>query len=338
MVTIYDIAKKVGCSSATVSKALNNYPDVNHKTRNRILSFAKEMGYSPNAQAQALTKKKTWNIGVLFEVEATNKTGLTHYFFAQILESFKAYTEEKGYDLTFLSKKAGNDNVSFLQHVRRRHFDGVIIANFDYENEEILELIHSNVPIVVIDYNYDTVSSILSDNYEGLKLLTQYLIDLNHRDIVYIHGQHSYVTDIRINAFVDTLTENGIAATKEQLLEGLYYDKDVTYQKTLEVLQRANRPTAIIFSDDYVAAWGVRAIGKMGLRIPEDVSVAGFDGLEIAEMITPRITTVRQNTELIGIQAAKRLIDIIETKNHSKIDVHVGVELVKGKSCKKHEG
>ncbi|WP_105619480.1 LacI family DNA-binding transcriptional regulator [Vallitalea okinawensis] len=335
MITIYDIAKEVGCSSATVSKALNNYPDVNAKTRKKILDKAKEMGYSPNSQAQALTKKKTWNIGVLFEVEGKSRTGLTHYFFAQILESFKEYAEELGYDLTFVSEKIGNDPVSFLQHVRRRHCDGVIIANFDYENEKILELIHSKIPVVVIDYNYDTVSSILSDNYEGLKLLTQYLMDLNHKEIVYIHGQHNYVTDIRLNAFIDTLTDNGITVTEDHLLEGMYYDKDKIYNKTLEVLQREDPPTAIIFSDDYAAVWGGKAIEKMGLRIPEDISIAGFDGLEISEMMKPRLTTVKQDTNLIGKQAAKRLIDIIETKNHSKVDIHVGVELIKGESCKK---
>ena len=335
MVTIYDIAKEVGCSSATVSKALNNYPDVNIRTRQRIVDIAKEMGYTPNSQAQALTKKKTWNIGVLFEVESQERGGLTHYFFASILESFKEYTEALGYDLTFVSKKIGEDDVSFLQHVRRRHCDGVIIANYDYENPAILELIHSNIPVVVIDYNFDTVSSILSENYKGLAMLTQYLIDLNHEDIVYLHGQHSYVTDQRIDAFRETLTENGIDLKEDQLVEGFYYDKQIVMDRTMEILSRKKRPTAIIFSDDYAAVWGVKVITKMGLRIPEDISVAGYDGLEIGQMISPRLTTVSQDRKMIGELSAKRLIDIIESKNRAKVDIHVGVTLDKGKSCRK---
>lgn len=335
MVTIYDIAKEVGCSSATVSKALNNYPDVNIKTRQKIMTTAKDMGYTPNSQAQALTKKKTWNIGVLFEVDLKERGGLTHYFFASILDYFKAYTEKNGYDLTFVSKKIGQDAVSFSQHVKRRHCDGVIIANYDYENPEILELIHSDIPVVVIDYNYDTVSSIFSENYKGLAMLTKHLIDLNHRDIVYLHGQHTYVTDQRIQAFKDTLAQNGITPTKDRLVEGFYYDKHIVMERTREILNRPKRPTAIIFSDDYAAVWGIKVILEMGLKIPEDISVAGYDGLEIAEMVTPSLTTVSQNRKMIGELAAKRLIDIIESKNRAKVDIHVDVTLTEGKSCKK---
>ena len=105
MVTIYDLAKACGCSSATVSKALNNYSDVNVNTKERILKMAKEMGFTPSSQARALSTKKTWNIGVLFEDE--NNSGLTHYYFSRVLQAVKEQVEEKGYDLTFISKNFG---------------------------------------------------------------------------------------------------------------------------------------------------------------------------------------------------------------------------------------
>lgn len=333
MITIYDIAKKVGCSSATVSKALNDYTDVNQKTKDRILAAAKEMGYTPNSQAQALTKKKTWNIGVLFEVDSEERGGLTHYYFAQIIESFKKYANELGYDITFVSERLGNDHISFSQHARRRHCDGVIIANYNYENEDIKELVQSNIPVVVIDYNFDNVSSIFSENYEGLKLLTQYLIDMGHKDIIYLHGQHLFVTDKRIRGFKDTMRKNALPIKDTSLVEGMYYNRHLIEEKTKEIVKK-NKPSAIIFSDDYAAVWGAKAIHQMGLKVPEDISIAGFDGLEIGEMMTPRLTTIRQDTTMIGQQAAKRLMDIIETKNHSKVDVRVGVELVKGESVK----
>ena len=335
MVTIYDIAQEVGCSSATVSKALNNYPDVNIKTKQTIQNVAREMGYIPNSQAQSLTKKKTWNIGLLFEVDSDDWGGFTHYFFADIIDSFKEYTEDLGYDLTYVSKKLGSDHVTFLQHVRRRHCDGVVIINYDYNNPEVLELVHSQVPVVVVDYNFEKVSSIISDNDKGMSMLTQYLIDLNHREIVYLHGQHNFVTDKRINAFKRTMNENGIETSEMNLIEGIYYDRQLVMNKTNEVLDRKNRPTAIIYSDDYAAVWGAKAIGNLGLRIPEDVSIAGYDGIELGEMMTPRLTTVVQDRDRIGVLAAQRLIDIIETKNHSKVDVYLGVSLEKGKSCMK---
>lgn len=334
MITIYDIAKNIGCSSATVSKALNNYPDVNAMTRKRILDMAESMGYSPNSQAQALTKNKTWNIGVLFETESEIRNGFTHYFFSQILESFKKYTEERGYDLTFVSQKIGENKVSFLQHVRRRRCDGVIIANYDYKDQNALELIHSKIPVVVIDFDNDTVSSIFSENYEGLKLLTQHLIDLNHHDIVYIHGQLNYVTGERIRGFEDTMNANNCKITEENLVESAYYNRENIADKTRLVLARDKRPTAIIFSDDYAAVLGIKVIQEAGLKVPEDISVVGFDGLELGQMITPHLTTIVQDTRMIGELAAKRLTEIIETKNRTKIDISVGVKLLEGASCK----
>ncbi|WP_058485562.1 LacI family DNA-binding transcriptional regulator [Defluviitalea phaphyphila] len=334
MITIYDIAKKVGCSSATVSKALNNYPDVNPKTKEKIIKTAKEMGYIPNSQAQFLTKKKTWNIGVLFEVE-TDK-GITHYFFAEILQSFKEYAEAAGYDLTFVSRKIGKDKLSFLEYVRRRRCDGVIITSFDYKNKQILELINSSIPVVVIDYNYSNVSGVFSKNYRGMELLTQYLIDLGHREIVYIHGTiNDYVTGARVKGFKDTLRKNNIILNNNNLVEGMYYDRKTTQDKVFEILKRDHIPTAIIFSDDYAAVGGIKVIKELGYKIPKDISVAGFDGIELGEMVYPRLTTIKQNTKLIGKSAAKRLIEIIETKDFTKKDIYVDVELIKGKSCAK---
>ncbi len=328
MVTIYDIAKACGCSSATVSKALNNYSDVNVNTKERILKMAKEMGFTPNSQAQALSTKKTWNIGVLFEDE--NQSGLTHYYFSHVLQAVKEQAEEKGYDLTFISKNLGGDRMSYLEHCRRRNTDGVVIACIDFKDPQVIELMQSEIPVVTIDFASDSVSAIMSDNYTGMYELTKYVIDHGHSDIVYFYGHAAYVTSERIYGFKRAMEDSGLELSDRNLVMSKYNDKGVTCSLIDEMLTWQTFPTAIIFSDDYSAVWGMRYMAEKGIRIPEDVSIAGFDGLEFGEMVTPRLTTMQQNTSRIGKEAALKCIQALETKSEDKTRVICGTQLIRG--------
>lgn len=331
MVTIYDLAKACGCSSATVSKALNNYTDVNLKTRERIQKMAKEMGYTPSSQARALSTKKTWTIGVLFEDE--NNSGLTHYYFSRVLQAVKEQVEEKGYDLTFISKNLGGDHMTYLEHCRWRNTEGVIIACIDFKDPQVLELIESEMPVVTIDYVAENLNAIMSDNFAGLYELTSHLISLGHKDIVYAYGHPSYVTSERIYGFKRAMEDAGIALSDSSLIESRYDDKTRNIQLINKLMESGQLPTAIIFPDDYSAVWGIKTLREMGLRVPEDISVAGFDGLEIGEMIHPRLTTMMQNTRRIGNEAALKCIQMLESKSQDTTRVICGISLIEGGTC-----
>lgn len=331
MVTIYDIATACGCSSATVSKALNNYPDVSAKTKERILKKAKELGFVPNLQARALSMNKTWNIGVLFEDKS--QSGLTHHFFSQVLQGVKEQAEEKGYDITFISKNLGGVEMSYLEHCNRRKVDGVVIACIDFDDPQISELMESNIPVVVIDYIANNVSSIMSDNFKGLNELTKYLISLGHRDIVYVYGHEVYVTDERLRGFKNALSEAGIPFHDDMLIRSKYSEKHQNIEAVEQLLKRDKLPTAVIFPDDYSAIWGIYALREHGIRVPEDISVAGFDGVEIGEMVYPRLTTIKQNTSRLGKEASQKCIQMLESKLDNPTRITIGVELIKGATC-----
>ena len=190
MVSMKDIAAACGVSVATVSKALNNHSDISDETKAVIKQKAREMGYHPNFSARALKTNKSYNIGVLYKDDAGS--GLTHDYFAWILENFKVTAENNGYDITFLNNsRLRKDRMSYLEHSIYRGMDGVMIAIADYKNPEVIELLQGELPVVTIDYVYNGRISIMSDNVEGMQALLQYAYDKGHRRIAYIHGEES---------------------------------------------------------------------------------------------------------------------------------------------------
>ena len=219
MVTIKDISKRCGVSAATVSKALNGYADISPETAEQIRQVAREMHYLPNAAARQLKTNFSHNIGVLFVDRL--RSGLTHEYFNQILNSLKIEAEMRGYDITFISQNIGGSRMSFLEHCRYRKCDGVVIACVDFNAEEVLELIHSDIPTVTIDHVYDNHSSILSDNVDGAYRLTKHLIENGHRRIAFICGERTSVTEKRLIGFYKACQEMGIRVPDEYVGQGM---------------------------------------------------------------------------------------------------------------------
>lgn len=308
MASLKDISEKCGVSIATVSKALNNQSDISEKTRLRVIRVAKELGYAPNSFARALKTKRTFGIGVLF-VDAAH-SGLTHDYFANVLNSFKTTAEEYGYDITFLGSI--QSGMTYLEHCRYRGFDGVAIACVDFDNPEVTELVKSDIPIVTIDHSFFGRASVISDNVNGMKELLTYVHSRGHRRIAYIHGADSAVTRNRLSSFYKTAEELGIEVPDSYVKEAAYRDTKAAGEATKELLALKEKPTCILYPDDFSCFGGINAIKEQGLRIPEDISVAGYDGILFSRLIQPELTTFLQDTEAIGEQAAKKLIELIE--------------------------
>ncbi len=293
MVSLKDIAEACGVSVATVSKALNNHSDVSQSRREQIKKKANELGYLPNMAAKALKTKSTHDIGILF-ADAHN-SGLTHPFFSEVLEGLKSEAEEKGYDLTFINTRSKMNRMSYLEHCLYRNVDGVVIACVDFLQPEVVELAQSRLPVVTIDHLMDSCATISSNNLGGMQKLTE-----------------SSVTSARMAGFYRTLEAHGIDIPDHYVVESPYLDDELSYEKTKELLALPERPTCIMYPDDYTCIGGMNAIREAGLRIPEDISVTGYDGVQIARMMSPKITTVKQNMRLIGQMAADKVIELIE--------------------------
>lgn len=309
MVSMKDIAQRCGVSVATVSKALNDQPDIGAETRERIQKAAVEMGYVTNSAARALKANRTFNIGILFVDEQSS--GLTHEYFSSVLESLKVEAESKGYDVTFINRNVGRQS-SYLQHCLYRGVDGVVIASVDFSDPQVLELINSNLPVVTIDHVFNNRMSVLSDNVQGLEALVRYAYVNGHRKLAFIHGERTTVTENRLTGFYRACEALGVSIDDTLVRESRYHDAKRCAQITKKLMELPDRPTCVIFPDDYSYIGGMNVIREMGLRIPEDVSVMGYDGISLADIVSPRLTTYCQDTYGIGRAAAKGLIDLIE--------------------------
>ena len=318
MVSMKDIAKQCHVSIASVSKALNGYSDIGEETRNLIIRTAHEMGYLPNSSARALKTKKSYNLGVLFVDAAMN--GLTHEYFNHVLESFKYTAEEKGYDITFIAGHAGGQNMSFYERCRYRGVDGVLVACFKYYEEDIQDLIRSDLPVVTIDHTFEGKIAVVSNNVQGVEELVNYIYSMGHKKIAYIHGDDTPVTRNRLSGFYRTTQRYGLDIPDEYVKQSAYRNLEMAAEATEELLDLPNPPTCIMYPDDYAAVGGMNVIKERGLRIPEDISVAGYDGIELVRMMDPKLTTLCQDTGKIGSTAAHKLINLIEHPKTTLID------------------
>ncbi len=214
MVSLKDISAACGVSVATVSKALNNHNDVSVETKERIRKIAMDLGYMPNSAAKALKTNRTYNIGILFVDEALS--GLTHDYYAALLDSFKRTAEALGYDLTFINcNQSRANNMSYLAHARYRGFDGVCIACVNFYDPQVIELVRSDIPIVTVDHVFNNRMVVQSDNVNGMDDLVRYVYSMGHRKIAYIHGADSAVTQSRLSSFYKTCEELGVDVHKK---------------------------------------------------------------------------------------------------------------------------
>ena len=318
MVSMKDIAKQCHVSVASVSKALNGYSDIGEETRNLIITTAHEMGYLPNSSARALKTKKSYNLGVLFVDAAMN--GLTHEYFNHVLESFKYRAEEKGYDITFIAGNTAGQKMSFYERCRYRGVDGVLVACFKYYEEDIQDLIRSELPVVTIDHTFEGKIAVVSNNVQGMEELVSYIYSMGHKKIAYIHGDDTPVTRNRLSGFYRTTQRYGLEIPDEYVRASSYRDLEMAAKATGELLDLPNPPTCIMYPDDYAAVGGMNEIRERGLRIPEDISITGYDGIDLVRMMEPKLTTLCQDTRKIGRVAAEKLISLIEHPKTTLID------------------
>lgn len=318
MVSMKDIAKQCHVSVASVSKALNGYSDIGEETRNLIITTAHEMGYLPNSSARALKTKKSYNLGVLFVDAAMN--GLTHEYFNHVLESFKYRAEEKGYDITFIAGNTARQKMSFYERCRYRGVDGVLVACFKYYEEDIQDLIRSELPVVTIDHTFEGKIAVVSNNVQGMEELVSYIYSMGHKKIAYIHGDDTPVTRNRLSGFYRTTQRYGLEIPDEYVKDSSYRDLEMAAKATGELLDLPNPPTCIMYPDDYAAVGGMNEIRERGLRIPEDISITGYDGIDLVRMMEPKLTTLCQDTRKIGRMAAEKLISLIEHPKTTLVD------------------
>lgn len=327
MVTIYDVAKETGYSITTVSRALNNYPDVSDKTKKIILEAVDEMGYFPNSIARSLTMKKSFTLGVIF-VEDLG-VGMKHPFFSAVIEGFKQRAEKFGYDLVFINRFIGNEKKSYIDHAYYRGVDGIIVVCSNYSDPEVVKLIESPLPSVVLDVHSDKTNVIYSNNIYGCELVIDHLYSLGHKKIAHIAAaEDTFTGSERLKGYKLGLNKYGLPINEAYIVGGGYFSYEGGYHAMKSLLELDDVPTAVFASGDTMAIGAIKAIKDAGLTVPDDISIVGFDDIDLAQHITPALTTIRQNTELMGRRAADSLINQINDKDEDFSTVILPVELI----------
>ena len=332
VVKLKDIAEACNVSVATVSRALNGLTDTNRGRTEEIRRVAREMGYYPNAAARALKTNRSNNIGILYEDK------MNHEYFSVLLDSLRENAEVNGYDLTFISRTDKAEHVkgerlNYYEHARRRNLDGVVVIQADFNSSEVIRLATGSIPTVIIDHEYEGCDCVLSDNRRSMEQIVEAVYNAGHRRIAFIHGEDGNVTRSRTAGFYKSCAEHGIKVPQDYVKEGHFHDPARCVQPLLELLNLPVPPTCILFPDDYSCLGNLGVLEARGIRIPEDLSIVGFDGIRLTEMMKPHLTTYSQDAWEIGHQAIRVVLDAIENEDgHEPSQIHVAGKLVEGET------
>ena len=307
MVKLKDIAEVCGVSIATVSRVLNGLTEGNGRNAVYIRQVAREMGYYPNVAARTLKSGRSCNIGILYEDR------MNHEYFSQVIDSLRKCAVERGYDLTFLSKAPAENGGNYYDHARQRNLDGVVIIQADFNNAEVIHLAGSDLPTVVIDHGYEGCDCVMSDNFSSMEQLVRAAYDLGHRRIASIQGEMGTVTRNRVSGFYRICAELGLRVPEEYMPEAHFHNPAACAQAVEKLLECPETPTCILCPDDYSCLGALEMLKGRGLRVPEDISLIGYDGIRMAQMMHPHLTTYCQNAEKIGEEALKLLLEAVET-------------------------
>lgn len=309
--TLDDVARTAGVSTATVSRCLNEPNKVTEATRTKVLAVIKDLGYTPNFAARSMAAKRTFTIGAIIPT-------MENAMFARGLQAFQEELHHRGY--TLLVSCSAYDLQAEEEQIRTlvaRGADGLLLIGHDRDPAIYDYLQRQQVPVLAA-WSYNATApapSIGFDNRAAMKALTEKVIALGHKNIAMISGDsaHNDRARSRIEGVKDAMTAHGLDPAPLNPIETTYaFDEGA--RAFNELIERSPRPSIILCGNDVLAAGALRGARQMGLRVPDDISVTGFDDIELARLVSPELTTVHVPHREMGALAAQELVTMIEDK------------------------
>jgi LacI family transcriptional regulator len=331
-VTIRELAHLSGVSIGTVSRALNGYTDVNPETRERIVRLARELDYTPAAAARSLVTQRSHVVGVFLET-GEGHPDLQHPFFHEVLVGLKHEIGAGGYDLLlFASEHPGNGygEHSYLKRARHHSVEGVALMGVDAEDPEVRRLTRSGLPCVGVDVALSGPATeyVMSDNPAGAALAVEHLHDLGHRRIATITGLvETRPGADRLRGYRDALRARGLGYRDEYVAYGDFYVESGQHAMA-RLLELDEPPTAVVCASDLMALGAIRAVADRGQSVPRDVSIVGFDDIQLAGHVQPPLTTLRQDKARLGAEAGRALTRLIAADVAVPEAITLPVELI----------
>jgi LacI family transcriptional regulator len=311
--TIYEVAKEAGVSRQTVSRVLNNRPDVSRETRKRIKDIMERLEYHPSAIARSLSSPKSYTLGVV-------TAGLKYVGPSRTLSGITRGAEELGYGLLLkeLASFSANNVHPLLQWFRSHHVDGILWAAPEIgDNRNWLEELPAEIDIPILFLTMENradVSIVTIDNYFGGRLATQHLIGLGRKNIGHISGPLDWwEARQRKQAWEDTLAEADLQAGERMWVEGNWSSRSGKLAIG-DLLDKFPEMDAIFVGNDQMALSVLQTAAERGMRVPDDLAVIGFDGIPEAEFYSPPLSTVSQNQGELGRTAVQELVRIVDEK------------------------
>ena len=333
MATIYDIAKRAGVSVATVSRVLNgvDHP-VKEETRKKIIDAAGELGYRPNKIAKSLAHRRTYTVALLIP-------SITNNFYTEIAEVIEEKLGKRGYS-TYLcnTQRMIEREMQYVDDLIARKVDGVIFSPTRVKPEDNLvnarnleELIKNGIAVVAFGSHFTNVNQVYINTYEGALEATRYLLELGHRRIGFIDGLEAGTRKSRRRGYINGLKMAGIQIDEDLIVSG-NLEMDGEYQCVRKLMQLADPPTAIIAVNNLMAIGALKGAKDMGISVPEELSIIGFDDSKLSEVVEPPLTVVKQPLKEIGDVAVGLLMEQIEGEGPPRM-MELKTRLVIRSSC-----
>lgn len=309
--SIKDIAKSLGVSTATVSKALNNKAGVSREMRVKVLEKARELGYVVNSLARGMKISKTFTIGVLV-------SDIKNPYFSEVISSIERILYARKYNLIICN--VGENPIKereYLELLVSKKVDGIIAAPSGESQENLSlykKLIRHGMKLVLFDRIVDSIQTdtVVVDNKSATYEAVKYLTKFGHRKIGAVYGiEKSYTGSERLKGFLEAVKDFNIECHADWVKSG-EFNEDKSYKCALEILKKEDRPSAIVAMNNFTTLGLMRAVKKLKIKAPEELSIIGFDDAEWMKICSPAITTVVQPTDVIGMTAATLLLDSIE--------------------------
>ena len=286
------------------------------------------MGYYPNAAARTLKTSRSNNLGILYEDR------MNHEYFSSLFDELRREADQHGYDLTFLGQ-GSNAESNYYEHARQRSLDGVIVVQADYDAAGIIRLATSSIPTVIIDHTYDGCDCVISDNRTSMEQIVRHVYARGHRRVAFIQGEKGAVSRERLAGFYKVCAELGVRVPVEYIREGHFHNpaECAGFIRTLMDLEES--PDCILCPDDYSCLGALWLLESLGIKVPDDISLVGYDGIRMSQMITPHLTTYRQDTVQIAREVFSLIIDAIESpETHVPKQITVPGMLIEGETVR----
>lgn len=331
-----ELARLAGVSRSTVSRVINGERWVSEAARQRVEEAIRQTNYHPNSSARGLASRRTRIIGVLIPTQLSDI--FSEPFFAQLIQGAVETCNARDHDLMLLMDPSADPLIGerlYRRVIQGRHVDGIVIAASVVEDPIIGQLEADQFPFVLVGRHPERqISFVDADNRAAARLAVEHLLDHGYRTIGMIAGTPNMIASIdRQAGYVSALAEAGIEADPDLLVHGDFMRRG-GYRAMQELLARPGGvPRAVFVASDTMASGALQALRDAGCRVPEDVAVMGFDGLEQTTVSLPILSTVVQPTAEMGREAARVLLDLIEAPEHAPVQRFLPTELLLRRSC-----